>query len=283
MGPLRLEHAPRKKSLSSTLHHSYLCAIRGSSRKRSTLHSVLSCIHGPSFVVIRLYCAIPRLILQGPKFTKAFQTEDNDQKIFDFLSLEERTFLFCPESLKCETVMPRKVPKGKTVIFMKVLRGTVTSEGIAREVMVMELGGNTPFEHLELLAHEVFLPILSNAQNQSKWGEVPTREIMDRFYGFLSSTTILCGQIKGETRLPMPPMDIGGASSGKNRISLLEGAIITWTKQIKSVLKQDPESQLKQGMHPTPDVEIDFWKNKVNQGQTHRLDLGHSKNSAVQK
>lgn len=200
---------------------------------------------------------------QGPKFTKAFQTEDNEQKLSDFLNVEERAFLFCPESLRCETVMPKKVPKGKTLVFMKVLRGAVTSDGISREVMVMEMGGNTPFEHLELLAHEVFLPILSNAQNQARWGEVPTREIMDRFYGFLSSTTILCGQIKGETRLPMPPMDIGGASSGKNRISLLEGAIITWTKQIKSVLKQDPESQLKQGMHPTPDVEIDFWKNKV--------------------
>jgi dynein heavy chain len=80
----------------------------------------------------------------------------------------------------------------------------------------------------------------------------------------LSSTTILCGQIKGETRLPMPPIDLsGGPSTGKNRISLLEGAIITWTKQIRSVLKQDPESQLKQGMHPTPDVEIEFWKNKA--------------------
>jgi dynein heavy chain, axonemal len=87
---------------------------------------------------------------------------------------------------------------------------------------------------------------------------------MDRFHNFLSSTTIICGQIKGETRLPMPPIDLsGGPSTGKNRISLLEGAIITWTKQIRSVLKQDPESQLKQGMHPTPDVEIEFWKNKA--------------------
>jgi dynein heavy chain len=87
---------------------------------------------------------------------------------------------------------------------------------------------------------------------------------MDRFHNFLSSTTILCGQIKGETRLPMPPIDLsGGPSTGKNRISLLEGAIITWTKQIRSVLKQDPESQLKQGLHPTPDVEIEFWRNKA--------------------
>ena len=130
--------------------------------------------------------------------------------------------------------------------------------------MVTELGGPSPFEHLELLANEVFLPVLSNPQNQAKWGEVPTREIMDRFHNFLSSTTILCGQIKGETRLPMPPIDLsGGPSTGKNRISLLEGAIITWTKQIRSVLKQDPESQLKQGLHPTPDVEIEFWRNKA--------------------
>ena len=71
-------------------------------------------------------------------------------------------------------------------------------------------------------------------------------------------------QIKGETRLPMPPLDMNDSSNGKSLISLLEGAIITWTKQIKSVLKQDPESQLKQGMHPTPDVEIEFWKNKAN-------------------
>ena len=62
----------------------------------------------------------------------------------------------------------------------------------------------------------------------------------------------------------MPPIDLsGGPSTGKNRISLLEGAIITWTKQIRSVLKQDPESQLKLGMQPTPDVEIEFWKNKA--------------------
>jgi hypothetical protein len=55
----------------------------------------------------------------------------------------------------------------------------------------------------------------------------------------------------------MPPIDLTGSNNnGKNRVSLLEGAIITWTKQIRSVLKQDPESQLKAGMHPTPDVEM---------------------------
>lgn len=150
-------------------------------------------------------------------------------------------------------------------ILFRTLDGHLTLIPLPEiQIIVTEVGGASPFEHLELLANEIFLPILSNPQNQAKWGEVPTREIMDRFHNFLSSTTIICGQIKGETRLPMPPIDLSGdQNKGKNRISLLEGAIITWTKQIRSVLKQDPESQLKLGMHPTPDVEIEFWKNKA--------------------
>lgn len=63
-------------------------------------------------------------------------------------------------------------------------------DNIQSSVVVMELTGPSPFEHLELLASEIFLPVLSNPQNQSKWGEVPTREIMDRFHNFLSSNAV---------------------------------------------------------------------------------------------
>jgi len=82
----------------------------------------------------------------------------------------------------------------------------------------LEMTGPSAFEHLELLANEIFLPVLSNQQNQAKWGETATREIMDRFYTFLSGITIMCGQIKGQTRLPMPPVDLSGTkANGKNR------------------------------------------------------------------
>ncbi|RYG70338.1 hypothetical protein EON64_00425, partial [archaeon] len=185
------------------------------------------------------------------------------EALVQFCEDEYRRTLIVPESMKMDSVIPTKASKSKVLMFLKLEPVTLTKDNVQTSLVVLELGSN-PFEHLELLANEVFLPILSNSQNQAKWGEVPTREIMDRFHNFLSSTTILCGQIKGETRLPMPPIDLsGGPSTGKNRISLLEGAIITWTKQIRSVLKQDPESQLKQGMHPTPDVEIEFWRNKA--------------------
>ena len=66
-----------------------------------------------------------------------------------------------------------------------------------------------------------------------------------------------------ETTFVLPPDDSQSVNV-KNRVGLLEGAVITWTKQIKAVLKQDPEQALKDGQDPTPDVELTFWRHKAN-------------------
>lgn len=182
-----------------------------------------------------------------------------------FCDEDVNRLLVVPESMKMDHVLPSKISKGKILLFIKLSDMVLNESNIAQSVIIQEIGGPSPFESLELISNEVFLPVLSNPQNQSKWGEVPAREILDKFHNFLSSTTIISGQIKGETRLPMPPIDLSGGPSatGKNKISLLEGAIITWTKQIRSILKLDPEAPLKAGLNPTPDVEIEFWKNKA--------------------
>ena len=48
-----------------------------------------------------------------------------------------------------------------------------------------------------------------------------------------------------------------------HQIHALESAIITWTKQIKNVLKQDPENVFKSQQDPGPLAEIEFWKSKA--------------------
>ncbi len=199
----------------------------------------------------------------------SFAVEELREQLLSFCNETHERLLVVPESLKVDRIIPDKVSgtakiPGKVLLFIKLGEEALDAKKMPAQLIVQEVGGPSPFENLELLANEIFLPVLSNPNNQTKWGEVPTREIMDKFHGFLSSTTIICGQIKGETRLPMPPIDLSGLTNGgKNKISLLEGAIITWTKQIRSVLKQDPESQLKAGLNPTPDIEIEFWKNKA--------------------
>ena len=117
------------------------------------------------------------------------------------------------DAFKCVTDMPKKMGKQKILTLLKVRPCSISEENVATEIICTEMAGANAFEHLELVASEVYLPILSNARNQEGWGEVATREIIDRFHSFLSSTTIMCGQIKGETCLPMPPIEVSSSNT----------------------------------------------------------------------
>jgi dynein heavy chain len=149
------------------------------------------------------------------------------------------------------------------VLFLKTEPEKLSLASLKTNVLQNDLSG-MPLEHLEKVISEVYLPLLSNPANQEGWGEVASKEILDKLHGFLASVSITVGSTKGKTCLPLPP-DVAGGSGGdtKERIHLLEGAVITWTKQIKNVLKLEPDGLLKQGLHPTPDMEIEFWKSKA--------------------
>ena len=91
----------------------------------------------------------------------------------------------------------------------------------------------------------------------------------------------MCGQIKGETTLPMPtdglPEGGGGGEEGagsqsvKHKLSMLEGAVITWTKQIRDVILECPEDTAvvidadgkKHVENLTPDREVAFWETRA--------------------
>lgn len=87
---------------------------------------------------------------------------------------------------------------------------------------------------------------------------------MEKFHSFLAYTYVTIGQVKGKTLLPLPPQDVTNSdrTSSKDKAHILETAIIHWQKQIKNVLKQDPENSLKSGAHPLPTTEIEFWRSK---------------------
>jgi len=152
----------------------------------------------------------------------------------------------------------------RVVYLMKTKPAPVSSAAPADDIAVSDMTSE-PLEHLERVLTEVYLPLLSNPSNQEGWGEVAAREVLDRLHVFLANVSITVGQTRGETCLPLPPLDASMAAhmGSKDRVHLLEGAVITWTKQIKGVLRQDPEGLLKAGAHPTPDAEVDFWRTKA--------------------
>jgi len=78
--------------------------------------------------------------------------------------------LLIPENLKISRKMPTKLPKVKSMTVSKTVPEIKDKLPIASQIVVTEFGGPSPFEHLELLSSEVFLPVLSNPLNQQRWG-----------------------------------------------------------------------------------------------------------------
>ena len=65
--------------------------------------------------------------------------------------------------------------------------------------------------------------------------------------------------------LPLPSHKLTQSDNtpDKDKAHVFESSIITWTKQIKNVLKLEPDQALKQGNNPGPMTEITFWQNKA--------------------
>ena len=104
--------------------------------------------------------------------------------------------------------------------------------------------------------------MLGNPLNQIGLSDLVSKDLMEKFHSFLAYTYVTIGQVKGRCLLPLPPSEVtqSDKTSSKDKTHVLETAIIHWTKQIRNVLKQDPENALKSGNNPGPLTEIDFWQ-----------------------
>jgi len=174
-----------------------------------------------------------------------------------FFTSNDKKCILVPESLKIVEAMPSRLPKMKCLAISKMV-GELTEANIHSSTFVGEIGGMSSFEHLELVSKNVLLPVLYNQTNQTSWGDLTSREITDCFHSFLSSSAILCGQVKAETRLPTPPL------YGKTAVPIrIHQPHIVAGEHHHHLDEADQAgsgggAQLKLGFRPTHDVEISF-------------------------
>ena len=196
----------------------------------------------------------------------------------------ERTLLW--GNVPQKEAIPSRLPKSKSLALVKTVDRLEDAASVASFVLALEMGGSTPFEHLELLSGAVLLPLLSNQVNRIKWGEMASKELVGSFHSLLFRTSILCGHVNGKIHLPIPPIMEGTGVGGepndsrvagrsnetlgadldtKRRLAVLESAVVTWTAQIRRILKQDCISfqGFREGVYPTPDEELAFWQAKA--------------------
>jgi len=95
------------------------------------------------------------------------------------------------------------------------------------------------------------------------------REVLENCHKTISASYVALGQSMGQTLLPQPPANMlvaekDRASRDKDRVHVLETAVVTWTNQIKAVLKTEPEGVLNADGFPGPLQGVEFWTEKAN-------------------
>ena len=208
------------------------------------------------------------LKVKAEKFKKFLAAEEVNRDVLNFLNNPDCRRVFIGDGTAKDMVCFATPPanyKKKLLYFLKLDRVPLEKENIGKVCVSGELPPGV-LDNMFKTCTEVYLPLLSNSHNQVGWPEVIAREVIDSFHKLVATIYVTIGQTKGMTLLPLPPMEIASAdraSKDKERVHVLETAVVTWTRQIKNVLKLDPENVLKSGSHPGPLAELNFWNQKA--------------------
>ncbi|CAD7941439.1 unnamed protein product [Amoebophrya sp. A120] len=195
--------------------------------------------------------------------------DDTKTEVKTFCDKEEINFLVFSSAAEGVWTATSELPditklKKKILFVHKCGSGKITKDNLYDRVLFMEATKDL-MSMLNNYCHHIYLSTLSNPANQTGWSDLISKDLMDKYHVFLANLHVTCGLMMGKTLLPLPPKEATNeraSSTNKDRVHILESAVITWTKQISHVLKQDPEVLLKTG-NPGPQVELEFWRNKA--------------------
>jgi len=204
------------------------------------------------------------------KIKKLTSTPETRGIVQDFYDANDPKTLFVYLTSKDDLVADVTAPNPATLkkkslsIFKK--HGQATISNFRNQCVCVEMSASV-LETFLYVAQDIFYPILTNPMNQGGWPDVMAKKISQSLHKFLSNLYITLGQTKGKTLLPLPPgqdtIPVEKAAHDKDRVHSLESAVVTWTRQIKNILKQDPENHLQNSQSMGPQMEIEFWQKKA--------------------
>uniref|UniRef100_A0A6I8NYC7 Dynein axonemal heavy chain 11 n=1 Tax=Ornithorhynchus anatinus TaxID=9258 RepID=A0A6I8NYC7_ORNAN len=112
---------------------------------------------------------------------------------------------------------------------------------------------------------QVLVPILTNKKNHALWPRFISQDLEHHMEILKNKIHIVRGLVLGRTFLPIPSIirKINvDQSDQETKIVLhaIESGVIKWSHQICAILKEDSVQPLLNGLHSTPQTELDFWK-----------------------
>lgn len=204
-------------------------------------------------------------------FKKLFDSEEEGEKIKSFVNDSGKLTLFFWATAKemnvGDTIPPQH--KKKVVYLQKtseVALDAKSLETLFDQVIVGDLNAQLLESYNRMLRH-VYHPLITG----SGLADVAAKALSETYQHMLAALVVAIGQSKGKTLLPLPPNtgDTGrGQMSGdkdrqdKDRVHVLETAVVHWTDRINTALSKVPESVFENDKHPGPLAGVEFWRTK---------------------
>ncbi|XP_076457719.1 uncharacterized protein LOC143291635 isoform X3 [Babylonia areolata] len=196
--------------------------------------------------------------------------DDNRLAFYEFVNNEDvkRLFVYIrPPRQITASMQPPHDLKSKSIFFMKCNPGTkLTKDNMDNEVFYMD-STSIPLEHLELTLREVFLPLLGTNTPSVTGAGINGDKLMDILHRLMAAVEVSQGHVEGRIVLNLPSIEVLAevAATPSRRaavLHVLETTVIGWIKQIRGVLRHDPQSDLalQAGAEPGPLDEVQMWE-----------------------
>ncbi|XP_078672103.1 uncharacterized protein LOC144911712 isoform X1 [Branchiostoma floridae x Branchiostoma belcheri] len=201
-----------------------------------------------------------------------FTNDETRSVLVEYITNEDLRCLYIyakspKNGLQASLSPPAQLP-AKAVFFLKT--GTsvkLTKDNMDDNVIYID-GANMPLEHMDMLARDVFLPLLCTETEHAETVAGPDK-LMDVLHRLMSNVEVTHGHQQGSIVLPLPSIEVlAEAAAATNRraavIHVLESTVIGWIKQIRGVLKHDPVAELSRlSSKPRPQDEVQVWSNHL--------------------
>uniref|UniRef100_A0A2K6TF76 Dynein axonemal heavy chain 11 n=1 Tax=Saimiri boliviensis boliviensis TaxID=39432 RepID=A0A2K6TF76_SAIBB len=205
------------------------------------------------------------------KWSQYLESDDNRQVLGEFLESTSPACLVFSVAAAGRLVASQEIPRDanhKLVFISKKITESIGVNDCSRMVLFGELPAMS-LGHVSAFLDEILVPILSNKNNHKSWSCFTSQDMEYHIEIMKNKMYIFRGKMSRRTLLPIPTV-AGKMNLDQNysankypneRIILhaIESVVIKWSHQIQEVVEKDSVQPLLNGLHLTPQEELDFW------------------------
>ncbi|PNJ55825.1 DNAH11 isoform 1 [Pongo abelii] len=206
------------------------------------------------------------------KWSQYLENEDNRQVLGEFLESTSPACLVFSVAASGRLAASQEIPRDanhKLVFISKKVTESIGVNDFSQVVLFGELPALS-LGHVSAFLDEILVPVLSNKNNHKSWSCFTSQDMEYHIEVMKNKMYIFRGKMSRRTLLPIPTVagkidldqncsENKPQSNERRILHAIESVVIEWSHQIQEIIERDSVQRLLNGLHLSPQAELDFW------------------------